>query len=247
MDGSKIYWIDDKRNSRIERIRRANLDGSNIETIIFFKTPPSSLALDVDGGKIYWTDPNNIRRANLDGSNIETIITGLSSWSPDLALDADRGRIYWIDEDIQRADLDGSNIETLVTENELDYDPSDWKATSGSGLVLDVDESKMYWTDSVGRLRRANSDGSNIETILSSLSNPSNLILDRGRGKIYWANYKRSDTHIWRVSLDGSDFEAFIAGLEAPARSIALGPYHELASPKEIQTREPGGGSQRAN
>ena len=237
VDGGKIYWTDGKRGSDVDRIRRANLDGSNIETLVFSKTGLLSLALDVDGGKIYWTDLNNIRRANLDGSNIETIITGLSHRSPDLALDADRGKIYWINYDIRRANLDGSNIETIITEDELDYDPSDWSATSGSGLALDVNGGKIYWTDSVGRLRRANLDGSNIETLLYSLSNPSNLILDRGRGKIYWANNKRSDTHIWRVNLDGSDFEAFIAGLDAPARSIALGPYHELANPEEIQTR----------
>ena len=240
VDGGKIYWTDDKRNSRIERIRRANLDGSNIETIIFSRIRPSSLALDVDGGKIYWTDQNNIRRANLDGSNIETLITEWS-WSPrspELALDADRGKIYWIAYDIRRANLDGSNIETLITEDELDYDPHDSIATGLTGLALDVDESKMYWTDSVGRLRWANLDGSNIETLLYGLSNPFNPILDRDRGKIYWVNNTWSAIHIWRVNLDGSNFETFITGLDASASSVfALGPYHELANPEEIQTR----------
>ena len=243
VDGGKIYWIDDKRNSRIERIRRANLDGSNIETIIFSRIRPSSLALDVDGGKIYWTDQNNIRRANLDGSNIETLITEWS-WSPrspELALDADRGKIYWIAYDIRRANLDGSNIETLITEDELDYDPHDSIATGLTGLALDVDESKMYWTDSVGRLRWANLDGSNIETLLYGLSNPFNPILDRDRGKIYWVNNTWSAIHIWRVNLDGSNFETFITGLDATSRSVfALGPYHELANPEEIQTRSRG-------
>ena len=230
VDGGKIYWIDDKRNSRIERIRRANLDGSNIETIIFSRIRPSSLALDVDRGKIYWTAPNqnNIRRANLDGSNIETIITEWSSYRSELALDADRGKIYWIASGIQRANLDGSNIETIITE-------------SGSGLALDADGSKMYWTASAGRLRRANLDGSNIETLLHGLSNPFNPILDRDRGKIYGVSNTWSDIHIWRVNLDGSNFETFITGLDASSSSMfALGPYHELANPEEIQTRSRG-------
>ena len=125
----------------------------------------------MDRGKIYWIDgsnPQRIRRANLDGSNLETIITGVQEVR-ELALDVDRGKIYWIDWDIQRANLDGSNIETIITEDELDYDPNDWRATSGSGLALDVDGSKMYWTDSVGRLRRANLGGSNIETLITGL------------------------------------------------------------------------------
>ena len=40
--------------------------------------------------------------------------------------------------------------------------------------------------------------------------------------------------------MDGSNFETLITGLDAPARSIALGPYHELANPEEIQTRSRG-------
>ena len=158
VDGGKIYWTISRR-----RIQRANLDGSNLETIIITGNSTRNPVLDVDRGKIYWIDgsnPQRIRRANLDGSNLETLITGLQGLS-ELALDADRGKIYWIAYDIQRANLDGSNIETIITEDELDYDPNDWRATSGSGLALDMDGSKIYWTDSAERLRRANLDGSN--------------------------------------------------------------------------------------
>ena len=245
VDRGKIYWEDGKRNSRLDRIRRANLDGSNIETLVFSKSI-YSLALDVDRGKIYWVTgygPHKIRRANLDGSNIETIIT-VSHRPSELALDADRGKIYWIAYDIRRANLDGSNIETLITEDELDYDPNDWRATSGSGLSLDMDGSKIYWTDSVGRLRRANLDGSNIETIITGRSgNQSNLILDVNRGKMYWGNEKKDIIYIWRANLDGSNIETHITGLDASTwtgatiYSIALGPYHELANPEEIRTR----------
>ena len=58
-------------------IRRANLDGSDIEDLVF-GADPRGLALDVVGGKIYWTDWSGmIRRANLDVSNIEDLVTGL--------------------------------------------------------------------------------------------------------------------------------------------------------------------------
>ncbi len=39
---------------------------------------PSSIAVDADGAKMYWTDGQDlkIQRANLDGSNIEDLVTG---------------------------------------------------------------------------------------------------------------------------------------------------------------------------
>ena len=82
---SHIYWTDIVSNS--SRIQRANLDGSNIETLFTVKHfdserdffAPNVSTLDVNGGKIYWKayefakDRHKIRRANLDGSNIETL------------------------------------------------------------------------------------------------------------------------------------------------------------------------------
>lgn len=56
-------------------IWRANLDGSGAEYLIDDKT--SSLALDLDGGKIYWTSwaigSKEIMRANLDGTEAEVV------------------------------------------------------------------------------------------------------------------------------------------------------------------------------
>ena len=119
---SQIYWIEGLS------IRRVNLDGFNIETLITtVEQSLYSFALDVDGGKIYWSenkkgsDVGRIRRANLDGSNIETIV--FSKGTPgELTLDVDEGKIYWVAStrigpsyDLRRANLDGSNIETIIT------------------------------------------------------------------------------------------------------------------------------------
>ena len=77
-----MYWMDADTGS----IYRANLDGSNIETLITGLTNPSAIALDVDGSKMYWVDVSNwwmdgstskIQRADLDGFNIETLVTGV--------------------------------------------------------------------------------------------------------------------------------------------------------------------------
>ena len=205
---SQMYWTD----WRLQKIRRADLDGSNIKTIVTGLDTPDGIALDVDEGKIYWADLNahKIQRADLDGSNIKTIIAG--GITPNgIALDVDRGKIYWADpvrDKIQRANLDGSNIETLVTRLEPD------------GIVLDVDRGKIYWVDrSLGTIQRANLDGSNVEALVTGLTNPRGIALDMAGGQMYWMD---ADTgSIYRANLDGSNIETLITGLDIP-NAIAL-------------------------
>jgi hypothetical protein len=75
----KIYWSSELFNPRIAR---ANLDGSNVENILFGSSVvrPDGLVVDGIAGKMYWTDitDSRIRRANLDGTQIETILPGIS-------------------------------------------------------------------------------------------------------------------------------------------------------------------------
>ncbi|MCY3868972.1 MAG: hypothetical protein OXG87_05395 [Gemmatimonadetes bacterium] len=79
----KIYWTDSGTGGdnplQDDKIQRANLDGSNVETLLTYDNAlriPRGIALDVAAGKMYWTDSvtDSIRRANFDGSDIELII-----------------------------------------------------------------------------------------------------------------------------------------------------------------------------
>jgi len=192
---SQIYW------TSAGRIQRANLDGSNIEDLVTLGWA-RDLALDVAGGKMYWTTgAGRIQRANLDGSNIEDLVTGLD-FPFDLALDVAEGKMYWRNAGrIQCANLDGSNIEDLVT-----------GLSTPRGPVLDVAGGKMYWTD-VGRVQRANLDGSNIEDLVTGLDSPRRLVLDVVGGKIYWLDWWDK---IRRTNLDGSNIEDLVTGLDSP-------------------------------
>ena len=190
--GGQMYWIGIdpiEREGGIEGgIYRAALDGSNVEALITGLDLPglgglASLALDVAGGQMYWTesDQGGIYRAALDGSNIEALITGLGSLGS-LALDVAGGQMYWIETDwvegadgvyyleesgIYRAALDGSNVEALITG--LDFP---------SSLALDVAGGQMYWTaPAEDIIYRAALDGSNIEVLLTGLSYPGSISL----------------------------------------------------------------------
>ena len=205
----KMYWTD----WETDKIQRANLDGSQIETLVTTGLDsPSSLALDVAGGKMYWIDAgtDKIQRANLDGSQIETLVATELDFPQALVLDLAGGKMYWTDEwdirKIQRANLDGSQIETLVDDR-----------SSPAGLALDLDRGKMYWTDT-GRSRivRSNFDGSQIETLVNrSLNIPQALALDLARGKMYWMD--PGTIRIQRANLDGSQVEDLVVtGLDYP-------------------------------
>ena len=92
-------------------------------------TSPTGIALDVAGGKMYWTDrgTDKIQRANLNGSNVEDLLTSGLDRPTGLALDMSGGKMYWADtgtDKIQRANLNGSNVEDLLTSADGLIDPS---------------------------------------------------------------------------------------------------------------------------
>ena len=215
-----IFWGDG------DSIKKAGIDDSNVQTLVTGLSDLQGIALDVAGGKIYWTDygrywndPKKIQRANLDGSNIEDLITQGSKNHPNsIALDVEGGKMYWTDsatDKIQRANLDGSNIEDLITD--LSGNPR--------SITLDVTDGKMYWTNGT-KIQRANLDGSNIEDIVTGLPDLQGIALDVAGGKIYWTDHGRSRSapkKIQRANLDGSNIEDLITqGLENQPNSIAL-------------------------
>ena len=95
-------WTETKfigQMSSVVKFQCANLDGSHRKTLfvrygkligtaisipfdilglkIYYADSPIGIALDISGGKIYWTTPHKykIQRANLNGSNVEDVVT----------------------------------------------------------------------------------------------------------------------------------------------------------------------------
>ncbi len=190
----ELYWCDREGM----RVMRANLDGSDIETLVDTSQgdprpgPDASkwcvgIAVDPDGGKIYWTQKGGdnagvgrIFRANIDiptgqsatnRQDIDLLYDGLPE-PIDLELDVRNRMLYWTDRGdpplgntVNRAPMDptrGTNnvIEVLMS-----------NLMEGIGLALDRKGGRLFVTDFGGSVYSANLDGSDQKTLLYGQGN----------------------------------------------------------------------------
>ena len=208
--GGKIYWAE---SFLYERIQRANLDGTDIQTVVGGLGDPTGIDLDVSGGKIYWVDQDEgkIQRADLDGANVEDVVTGLGE-PTDVAIDVSGGKIYWTDYSgkIQRADLNGANVEDIVT-----------GLGEPAEIIINVSEGKIYWVDQdEGKIQRANLDGTDIKDIATGFIWDIDIAIDVSGGKIYWRDPQK--VKIQRANLDGANVEDVVTGLPKSALGVAF-------------------------
>jgi sugar lactone lactonase YvrE len=175
----KLYWSDREGM----RVMRANLDGSQIETLVDASqgdTRPGADALkwcvgvtvDADRGHIYWTQkgPDNgergrIFRANLNipaGQNaanrrdITVLFDGLPE-PIDLELDLKNRHLYWTDRgDPPRGNtVNRTSIDAMLTQNIVLSN-----LMEGIGIALDVPGDRMFVTDLAGSVYSAKLNGS---------------------------------------------------------------------------------------
>jgi DNA-binding beta-propeller fold protein YncE len=196
----KLYWCDREGM----RVMRANLDGSNIETLIDTSEGDArpgkdikkwcvGIALDVEAGKLYWTQKGSdnagegrIFRANLEipkgqspanRNDIELLYDGLPE-PIDLELDLANRKIYWTD----RGDPPRGN-----TVNRAPMDPAQGNGKKqpeiifdhlmeGIGIALDLKGNRMFLTDLGGSVYSASLDGSNRKTVLAAEGNLTGIV-----------------------------------------------------------------------
>ncbi len=169
LQNRKMYWSDREGM----RVMRANMDGTNIETLVTTGTTAADradasrwcvgIALDIPGGKIYWTQkggdggaqgPQNrgsIRRANvnipagqtsLNRTDIEVMFSGLRE-PVDLDVDRTTRLIYWTDRGdftISRSTMDlvnGTRTRTILGSN----------LGEAIGITLDKSTNRIFYTN----------------------------------------------------------------------------------------------------
>jgi DNA-binding beta-propeller fold protein YncE len=193
----KLYWSDREGM----RVMRSNLDGSNIETLVETGHGDDDradarnwcvgIAVDVNGGKFYWTQKGNdnagqgrIFRAGLEipkgqtpanRKDVEVLYDNLPE-PIDLDLDLGNRVMYWTDRGdpprgntVNRAPMDapsGKRKDPEIVFNHL---------MEGIGLSLDLANNRMFLTDLGGSVYSANLDGSNKKNIVFAEGNLSGI------------------------------------------------------------------------
>jgi len=179
--GGKVYWSDREGM----RVMRANLDGSNVETLVDTSAGDArpgpdakkwcvGIAVDHDGGKFYWTQKGpddagqgRIFRANLEilegespanRSDIEVLFDGLPE-PIDLDLDLNDRMLYWTDRGTKGNSVSRAPIDSRSPNaNKPQVLISD--LMEGIGLSLDLARGRMFFADLGGSVYSAKLDGS---------------------------------------------------------------------------------------
>src|SRR6266480_3478947 len=185
----KLYWCDREGM----RVMRANLDGSNIETLVdTSKGDPRpgtdltkwcvGITVDPDRGQIYWTQKGpddagkgRIFRVKIDipqgeiaanRTDIELLFDGLPE-PIDLELDLKNRLIYWTD----RGDPPrGNTVNRASIDADFTKHPTpDILLThleEGIGIALDFKGNRMFLTDLAGSIYSAKLDGTEKKPLL---------------------------------------------------------------------------------
>jgi hypothetical protein len=193
-ESGKLYWCDREGM----RVMRANLDGSEIETLVDTSKGDArpgtdstkwcvGITVDPDRGQIYWTQKGpddagkgRLFRAEIDipkgetaasRTDIELLFDGLPE-PIDLEIDLKNRLLYWTD----RGDPPRGNT---VNRASLDADFSkrptpDILVThlmEGIGIALDFKDDRMFLTDLAGTIYSAKLDGTEKKPLLVAQGN----------------------------------------------------------------------------
>jgi hypothetical protein len=218
----KLYW------SVGNYIKRANPDGSNEENIVttFNAGQPSGmygLGLDAANATMYWTDflRRTIERSGLDGSNRVVVFNDNNIQPGSLALDLAGSRLFFEHrgdggapegpkDKISFVNLNGSGLQTIIT-----------GLVQLNGIAIDPVAQKLYYVDlgfnalNDTVIRRANLDGSGVETLLSNLPDVIiDIYLDPMHNAMYWSS--RDEGLIKKSTLNGTNVQTVLSGLHEP-------------------------------
>ncbi len=182
---------------------------------LFLTLVATPTATQAAATKIYFTSYNEwtVMRANTDGTGVETLYLSIAGTPCGITIDPDNHKIYFTDyhadvKKIQRMNLDGSDLEDVITN------------VTAVSIALDRHTGKIYYTTRDNwHVMRANTDGSNVETLYTPTGNsdPYGIALDTKNGKVYFTDKHTDVQKIFRMNLDGSNLEELLTNVKAIA------------------------------
>ena len=140
--------------------------GTSVSPVVHVGAASRPPMLWVDGGAIYALVGASPQRFAASVDNALNIVIG-------------GGKVYWTEKTgesggtINSANLNGSDVTELTSIKAVPM-----------GIAVDTAGSKLYWTNSRGRIQSADLDGSGITNVMQNLPSPMDLAL--AGGNAYW-------------------------------------------------------------
>lgn len=211
----KLYWVEGTD------IKRANLNGTNVEDVLTGLSSPKEITIDLRNRKLYWNEygteefkgvtlgTNTLLRANPDGSDIEEVFKGyaLPPKGGGVTVQCIRGVCdkVWI---------------RPAGEARVEIDPK--LLFRPRCFAINSLEEQIYWDEQLPtQLKRANFDGTDVEDIkVEKLASVWDIKLDIKRDQIYWVEL--TSRSIRRMNSDGTGLEDIITRWNVPILSFDL-------------------------
>ena len=224
--GGKVYWTE-RTISNKGRIRSADLDGTNPQTVKKIIAVPFDLAFDAVNGKLYWTNDQTNNRTN-DSGKIHSInvnddesfnprfITDLNS-PKHIAFDVEKRRLYW---------TDARGIWSTFPES-AGRGNIPFLGNLGEVRDIAVFNDVVYWTEQT-LVRYRNGTGFGDKKLLPTPegSIPEGIAVDPVGKRVYWTT---SDGEIRSAPLTNPT-QFVVERSVGPATGIALGGIAGMSS-----------------
>lgn len=227
----KIYWSEPINN----RILRADLDGSNIQTIVTI-TGVFGIALDANAGVLYYShgvSSRAINKANLDGSSATTIVvTGETTSKIDIAFDVSTQKLFWAEptnDIIKIANADGTSSTNIVSLGSTAFIDA---------IAIDEDNDRIYWIDNGNfNISSSNFTGASptLITSYSSVVLPKGLAIDGLNGPaVFWT--ESAGIRVNRYDVQGSSNQVLLTSIDGLVKPTGIALLFEQNTPTPVPT-----------
>lgn len=221
--GQKLYYTD----VILDVIRRADLNGSNMETIIEMGlVTADGLAVDWIAQNLYWTDTghgrNVIEVSRLDGTSRKVLLSERLDEPRAIAVYPEKGLMFWSDwgevGKIEKSFLDGSGRISVVSDN------LGWP----NGLTIDKDLDRIFWADAqLDRIETSDLNGDFRVQLVDKTTHPFGITVYGPH--VYWTDWQTKS--IEKVDkMTGHNRETILGNMEN------LMDVHMVAADKQTGT-----------
>lgn len=211
-------------------VKRANLDGTGIETIVPYGTYGHNyIAVDGNNNYLFYNDTQETYRSRLDGSEA-TLVTddGAFAGYTNLAVIPDYESVVYVGVFDDEDDLwlgsyyDDPGTEPVLINNGI--------TMAGDEEYLDIaynpSEEKIYFTGADGAVYSSSYNGAGALMIVATTNASGPIGVDYANAKVYWAEYNAGNYIIRRANLDGSSPSTVLNNANNSIESIDV--YPEL-------------------